>query len=182
MFNINTYMDAILTSSIVDREIANYMGRYPNLFPQLNVWGAPNRTTRINLEKQNRVDVRWLEEHLITRPLEPWKSVTTWYIATVVLDNQYPIAILRATGNVQDMYNNLLFLNKKQHHYASGYLFSFIEADPGPELEPYDNIGAFSGDVQPHIRGLNAKYYNISNDKDKEYLEKVLDYTQKYNY
>ena len=184
MFDITTYLSNILIASNIDNQIADYIGRYPNLFPQLNVWGGVNKTTRINLENQNRVDVRYLDEHLITRRIEPWKSITTWYIATVVLDNNIPIAILRRTDNREDRYADLLLLNKTEHHHAGSYLFTFVKADPGPELEIYDKIGTFSGDISPHILGVSStrKYFDPSNSADKIYLNTVLDYTVTYNY
>lgn len=181
-FDIDIYITKLLTTPNINLDIGQYLGRYPNLFPQLNLWGAPNQTTYSNLQNQNRIDVRWLEEHTITRRIEPWKSTTVWYIATVMLDGATPIALLKNTDNKEDMYNDLFLLNKKQHHYASAYLYSFVEADPGPHLEPYDTIGTFSGDVMPHVSGRNTKYYNLSAVKDVEYLNKVFSYTEKYNF
>lgn len=179
MINITTYLSNILSTVNIDRKIANYLGKEPVLFPQLNIYGGVNRTTRTNLEKQNRLEVRWLDEHLITRRIEPWKSVTVPYLSTVTY-NSTPIIILRNTDNREDRYNKAIYLNKKQHSYAAAYLFEFLEADPGPELEIYDTIGTFSGDVQPHISSLNSTYYNIVNDE--EFLTEVLEYTNKYNY
>jgi len=180
MIDINTYLTDILTAPNIDTQIANYVGRYPNMFPQMNMWGGPNKTTRRNLENQNRLDIRWLDEHEITRRIEPWKSVTTWYLAVLMFDGIIPVGILRNTDSREDMFADLLLINKTQHHYASAYMFSFLEADPGPELEIYDTIGTFSGDVQPHIRGINSKYYDVITDGD--YLTRVLDYTVTYNY
>lgn len=179
MINTANYLTEIQLTPNVDTQIADYLGTYPNLFPQLNIFGGPNKTTRINLEKQDRVKVRWLDEHLITRHIEPWKEVTVPFLYTV-LYNMIPIIIVRNTDNREDMYNKVLYLNKRQHSYAAAYLFNFLEADPGPELEPYDVIGSFSGDVQPHMSGLNTTYYDVI--KDEAYLTKVLQYTEKYNY
>jgi len=179
MFDLTTYLTDISSTTNIDKQIADYIGRYPNLFPQMNVWGGPNRTTRSNLKLQNRLEIRWLDDHLITRRIEPWKEVTTWFIATLLFDG-IPIAIMRNTDNREDRFADLLLLNKVQHHYANAYLFEFLEADPGPEREPYDTIGTFSGDVQPHIRGMNFKYYDIVADKNK--LDDILDYTITYNY
>jgi len=180
MTDINTYLTNILTAPNIDTQIADYVGRYPNMFPQMNIWGGPNKTTRRNLENQNRLDVRWLDEHTITRRIEPWKSVTTWYLATLMFDKTIPIGILRNTDNREDRFADLLLLNKTQHHYANAYIFEFLEADPGPEKEIYDSIGTFSGDVQPHIRGINSRYYDLMVDED--YLNTVLNYTITYNY
>lgn len=179
MIDTATYLTDILSAPNIDRQIADYLGPYPNLFPQLNIYGGPNRTTRINLEKQNRLEVRWLDEHLITRRIEPWKSVTIPFLS-VVLYNSIPIAIIRNTDNREDRYNKMLYLNKRQHSYAAAYVFEFLEADPGPELEIYDTIGTFSGDVQPHISGLNTTYYDVV--ADEPFLTEVLQYTVKYNY
>lgn len=179
MIDTSSYLADILSAPNIDRQIANYLGTRHNLFPQLNIFGAPNKTTRINLEKQNRVEVRWLDEHLITRRIEPWKNVTVPYLS-VVLYQLVPIAIIRNTDNREDRYSKVLFLNKRQHSYAAAYLFSFLEADPGPELEIYDTIGSFSGDVQPHMSGLNTTYYDVVSDEP--FLTEVLQYTNTYNY
>lgn len=179
MIDITTYLNEIQAAPNIDTQIANYLGTYPNLFPQLNIYGGPNRTTRINLEGQNRLQVRWLDEHLITRRIEPWKNVTVPYLL-VVLYNLIPIIIIRNTDNREDRYSKALYLNKRQHSYAAAYLFEFLEADPGPELEIYDTIGTFSGDVQPHISSLNTKYYDTV--VDEPFLTEVLQYTIQYNY
>lgn len=180
MIDIDTYLTDILTAPNIDIQIANYVGRYPNMFPQINVWGGPNKTTRRNLENQSRLDIRWLDEHTITRRIEPFKSVNTWYLATLMFDDIIPIGIIRNTDNREDRFADVLLINRTQHHYANAYMFGFLEADPGPEREIYDNIGTFSGDIQPHIRGINSRYYDIITDR--EYLNKVLNYTITYNY
>lgn len=179
MIDTITYFADILSAPNIDRQIADYLGARYNLFPQLNIQGAPNRTTRINLEKQNKLEIRWLDEHLITRRIEPWKKVTVPYLS-VVLYELTPVVIIRNTDNREDMYSKVLYLNKRQHSYAAAYLFKFLEADPGPELEPYDTIGTFSGDVQPHMSGLNTTYYDVVTDEP--FLTKVLQYTNTYNY
>ena len=57
MIDTATYLTDILSAPNIDTQIADYLGTNPMLFPQLNINGGPNRTTRINLEKQNRLEV-----------------------------------------------------------------------------------------------------------------------------
>lgn len=182
MFDLSTYLTDLSTTPNVDTKIANYLAKYPFLFPQINVWGGVNETTRRNLEKQNRLDVRWLDKHTITRRIEPWKSVTTWFIATVMFDGVIPIGIIRATDNREDRFDKFLPINYEQHHHAGLYLFNFVEADPGPELELYDTHGAFSGDVQPHYRSVQMNYYDLTVPGDVLKIEDILLYTEEYPY
>ena len=182
MFDITTYLTDILTAPNIDTDIASYLAKFPFIFPQINVWGGLNRTTRTNLEKQNRLDVRWLDTHIINRQIEPWKSVDTWFIATIMFDGTIPVGIIRNTDNREDRYSKFLPINYEQHHQAGLYMFSFVEADPGPEKEIYDTIGTFSGDVQPHYRSVNLTYYDVGNTTDQDRLNVILDYTETYNY
>lgn len=177
--NINTYLTNVSLSNNKDKNVSNYLGKYGSLFSQLDINGAPNKTTRINLLNQDKVEIKWLDQHKITRSIEPFKTVTTWYLATVFYEN-IPIAILRNTENREDIYSKVLLINKIQHAYACSYLFQFLKADPGPELEIYDMSGSFSGDVLPHIINTNYRYYDITIDED--YLTKILQYTETYNY
>lgn len=182
MFDLTTYIADITAQTRKDTNIANYLAKYPYIFPQLNVVGGINKTTRRNLENQTRLDVRWLDRHLITRRIEPFKSVETWFIATIMFDGVLPVGIMRATDNREDRFPDFLPIDYTQHNYAGRYLFDFLEADPGPEREPYDTIGALSGDVQPHYRSTNLPYYDLSNPIDVSKLELILDYTETYNY
>lgn len=177
--NITTYLTNVSLSNNKDTNISTYIGKYNSLFSQLYINGAPNRTTRINLLNQNQIEVKWLDQHKITRSIEPYKTVTTWYLATVFYQS-IPIAILRNTDNREDRYPKVLLINKTQHAYAGAYLFQFLKADPGPELEIYDTSGSFSGDVIPHIINTNYRYYDIVTDQD--YLNRILQYTEIYNY
>lgn len=177
--NITTYLTNVSLSSNKDTNISNYLGKYITLFSQLDINGAPNKTTKLNLLKQDQVEVRWLDQHKITRSIEPYKTVTSWYLATVFYQNT-PIAILRNTDNREDFYSKTLLINKTQHAYAGAYLFQFLKSDPGPELEIYDTSGSFSGDVIPHIINTNYRYYDLTVDQD--YLTKILQYTEVYNY
>ncbi len=182
MFNLTTYLTELVTAENVDKEIENYLAKYPFIFPQLNVWGGINETTRKNLNRQTRLEVRWLDRHTIVRRIEPWKSVKTWYIATIMFDGVIPVGILRNTDNREDRYSDFIAINYEQHHYAGRYLFEFVEADPGPEREPYDVIGTFSGDIQPHYRSTNIKYYDLTEPQDVEQIENILSYTEEYPY
>lgn len=177
--NINTYLTNVSLSLNKDTTISNYLGKYVSLFSQLDINGAPNKTTKLNLLNQNKVEIKWLDQHKITRSIEPFKTVTTWYLATVFYEN-IPIAILRNTDNREDIFSKVLLINKVQHAYAGAYLFQFLKADPGPELEIYDISGSFSGDVLPHIINTNYRYYDIV--LDENYLTNVINYTETYSY
>lgn len=177
--NITTYLNNVSLSLNKDTDIASYLGKYVTLFSQLDINGAPNKTTKSNLKNQNKIEVKWLDQHKITRSIEPFKTISTWYLATVFFEG-IPIAILRNTDNREDIYAKVLLINKIQHAYAGAYLFQFLKADPGPELEEYDMSGTFSGDVLPHIINTNYKYYDVVNDEN--YLTNVIQYTELYNY
>ena len=182
MFDLTTYITDITATSNSDGIIADYLAKYPFIFPQLNVWGGVNETTRRNLEVQNRLEVKWLDKHTIVRQIEPWKSVLTWYIATIMFDGVIPVGILRNTDNREDRYPKFLPINYVQHSYAGHYLFQFVEADPGPEREIYDTIGTFSGDIQPHYRSVNLNYYDLTVPADVTKIETILDYTETYKF
>lgn len=177
--SITNYLNDIALSTNKDLDISKYLGQYITLFSSLDIHGAPNQTTRLNLQKQNRVSIKWLNKHLITRTIEPYKTVTKWYIATVLFDN-IPIALLRNIDNREDMYPKTILLDKVNHAYAGAYLFQFLKADPGPELEEYDSVGSFSGDVLPHIINAHYRYYDLNTNID--YLTRILEYTELYNY
>ena len=180
MFNLEEYLIEVSLSPNKDFDIHKYIAAYPNIFPQLNLWGGINEATLLNMSKQNRVRVSWLPEHKITRRIEPYKHVTVWYIATLFFDNT-PIGILRNI-EYRDNYSDFLPINKSEHHKAARYLFDFLEPDFGPNTEPYDNIGAFSGDLQPHFRSVNTKYYDLSFPADISHIAVILELTLKNNY
>lgn len=177
--NINTYLNNVFLSLNKDTDISSYLGKYITLFSQLDINGAPNKTTRYNLKNQNKVEIKWLDQHKITRSIEAFKTITTWYLATVFFED-IPIAILRNTDNREDIYPKVVLINKVQHAYAGAYLFQFLKADPGPELEQYDMSGSFSGDILPHIINTNYKHYDIV--LDEVYLTSLIEYTELYNY
>lgn len=173
----------------IDYIIANYIGLYSDLFPMTNFYGAPNKTTIDNLENQRRLSVRWLKKHETKRRLEWTFDVVHWYLAIVFLDEE-PIVLLRSPNVRNDGYSKLFYLNKILHQEATSFIFSKIEADPGPELEMWGldaPSGAYSGDVQPHIRSMNydpAQYFNwlgtgITNEK-KLVILKELNYLLNY--
>ena len=182
MFDLTTYLTDLSSTPNVDYKIANYMAKYPFIFPQLNIWGGLNETTRRNLEGQNRLDVRWLDKHTITRRIEPWKSVTTWYLATIMFDGVIPVGFLRNTDNREDRFRKFLPVNYEQHHIAGLYLYDFLQADPGPERELYDTHGTFSGDIQPHYRSVQMNYYDLTIESDVKNIEEILLYTEEYLY
>lgn len=187
MFNLITYINTLTNINnneliVIDNNIETYLARYPNLYPSLNVWGGLNKTTRNNLKNQNRLSVRWLKEHIITRPLEPFRSFSTWRLATVFYNN-LPIIIIRNNNNIEDPYEKLLILNKNDYLYSAAYLFEFIEADPGPDLEFYDKIGSYSGDVPPNIVKTNiTKSYDLSINNDVNKLNYIIQYSLQYDY
>jgi len=176
--NINDYLAQILLTTNSNTNINSYIGQYTDLFAGLGISGAPNITTKTNLKNQNKVKIKWLNQHLIKRPLEPFKEITYAYLVTILFEN-LPFAIVRITENTQDYYNKVLIINNEQHAYCSSYLFQFVASDPGPNLEIYDIFGSFSGDVVPHITNPSLKYYDIVGDN--EYLSEILTYTEKYN-
>lgn len=182
MFDFNDYITNITAETRRDTNIANYLAKYPYIFPQLGLVGGINKTTRKNLENQTRLDVRWLDKHLIKRRIEPFKSVETWFLATIMFDGILPVGIIRATDNREDLYSDFLPIDKRQHTLAARYLFEFLEADPGPEREPYDNIGSFSGDLRPNFSSVNTRYYEPTSTVDVSRLEIILDYTETYSY
>lgn len=185
--NINTYLSSILLSTNIDKDLYKYLGNSNssgnsyNLFPQLNIEGSINKSTKDNLVNQNKLVIKWLDTHLITRSIEPFKSVTTWYIGCLLYNN-IPICILRNTENNEDVYPKSLIINYLEYMYAAAYIFTFIKEDFGPQLEPYDISGSFSGDITPNLLAIKLKHYDLNLVNDANYLTKILDYTEQYNY
>lgn len=156
--------------------ISDYLGTNYDLFPQLGIEGSPNLTTRKNLLKQTAVQLKWLDEHIVSRSIEPWKNTTVWYLACLFYNN-IPIAILRNTSTTEDYFSKRLVINRNQYYYAAAYLQTFVKGDPGPELEIYDTIGSFSGDVNKHINAVKITHYDLSNLEDQVYINHILNYT-----
>ena len=182
MFDVINYLNEIINGFTyrVDANIINYLGVEPFIFPQLIIEGGVNKATKINLIQQNKLEVRWSVTHQVRRNIEPYKSVIVPYISTLVFDKSIAIGIIRNTGNREDKYSQFLPINYREHNQAARYLFDFIKADCGPDLEIYNNIGSFSGDIQSEYRSIDLKYYELDKPLEVEYLNKVLEYTQKY--
>lgn len=174
--NILTYLSQVTTSTNSSFLISNYLGVNYNLFPQIGIEGSPNLITKTNLLKQTSLEIKWLDDHLVTRSIEPWKNTTVWYLACLLYNN-IPIAILRNSSTNEDYFSKTLVINKNQYYYAASYLQTFIKEDPGPELEIYDVIGSFSGDINKHINGVNIHHYDLSSLEDQAYLNYILNYT-----
>jgi hypothetical protein len=168
LLNITTSVQA--TSSFL---ISDYLGGTYNLFPQLGIEGAPNKSTKDALQNQTSVELRWLDAHTIKRTIEPWRKISTWYLACLLYNNT-PIAILRNCESTEDRFGKLFVINKTEYYYAASYLFTFVKEDFGPNLELYDIVGSFSGDTAPNINGVNIKSYDLTLLKDKEFINNIL--------
>jgi hypothetical protein len=176
--NIDEYLIEI-TSSVQATSnflISDYLGGVYNLFPQLGIEGAPNKSTKDNMKNQDKIELRWLDIHTVKRTIEPWRKVNAWYLACLLYNN-IPIAILRNCNNTEDRFPKTLVINRQEYYYAASYLFSFVEEDFGPNLELYDIVGSFSGDVASNINGVNIKSFDLNVIKDKEFINTVLQYT-----
>ena len=170
----------------VDYDIYKYIGPYPNLFPMTNFYGSVNRATKLNLENQRVLSVRWLEEHEVRRRYEWIFDIIHWKVA-VVFFNEEPICVLRSPDTREDGYSKMFIIDRDNHQRATSFIFSNMESDPGPELEMYGldaPSGSFAGDVQPHVRsayGDPAEFldYTITNvnGQHNQLLEYIINYT-----
>jgi hypothetical protein len=174
--NINTYLTLIINSPNSYNLIYKYLGTDYNLFPQLGLEGSPNTSSIKKLITQNQIQIKWLDEHLISRNLEPWQNITTWYLSCLLYNN-IPIALLRNTSTTEDYYPRLLVIDRNNYYYAASYLSQFIVEDPGPNLEPYDVVGSFSGDIISNIKQVSIKSYDLNNINDLAYLNQTINYT-----
>lgn len=178
--DITSYLNLLNTTTNITKNIVNYIGGQYNLFPQLGIEGSPNFSTQELLSNQNQLEIKWLDEHIVKRSIEPWKNVTIWYLACIYFNN-IPIAILRNTISNEDYFSKTLVINKQQYYYAGYYLQQFVKEDPGPNLEPYDIVGSFSGDINPNIKSAAVKSYDLNNINDKNFIDGVLIYTIQIN-
>lgn len=166
----------------IDFKVANYIGPYPNLFPMTNFFGSINRATKLNLENQQTISIRWLKSLEAKRRYEGTFNVIHWYIALVFF-NTKPIALLRSPDTRNDGYSKLYILDKLNHQKATAFIFQHMESDPGPELEMWGldaPSGSFGGDVQPHIRSMNydsSLCLDYKNIKAKTKLNYIINYT-----
>lgn len=176
--DIITYLSDISAASNSSFLISDFIGnnfKY-DLFPQLNIEGSFNKTSKDLLKNQTSLQVKWLNEHIVKRAIEPWKNTNAWVLACLVYNN-IPIALLRNSGLQEDYFSKLIVIDKNNYYYAASYLFNFIKEDFGPNLEPYDVIGSLSGDINTHINKVNIKSYNLNNTEHVTYINKVLNYT-----
>lgn len=178
--DITTYLALLNTTVKTSNNIINYIGGQYNLFPQLGLEGSPNLSTQALFANQNQISIKWLEEHIVKRSIEPWKNVTTWYLSCLYFKN-VPIALLRNTASNEDYYSKTIVINKSEYYYAAAYLLQFIKEDPGPNLEPYDIVGSFSGDINPNIKSVVVKSYDLNNLNDISFINTILNYTIEIN-
>lgn len=170
----------------VDYDIYKYIGPYPNLFPMTNFYGSVNRATKINLENQRVISVRWLIRHEVKRRYEWIFNVIHWKIAFVFY-NEEPICVLRSPDTREDMYSKMFIVDRENHQRATAFIFSNMESDPGPELEMYGldaPSGSFAGDVQPNVRSPHGDPAGFldwritdQNKQHNQLLEYIINYT-----
>lgn len=177
---ISKLLDINRVDVIINYDIAHYFGAYPDLFPMTNFHMSLNKTTKDNLEGQTTISVRWLKNHETKRRYENTFDVIHWYIA-VVFYNEVPILVLRSPDVRNDGYTKMLVVDELNHKRANGFIFQYVESDPGPELEMWGldaPSGSYGGDVQPHVRAQNYNQFNTFNlPEDKRKLEYILNYT-----
>jgi hypothetical protein len=177
---IITYLSEINTSTNLTTNIHTILGKEYSLFPQLNIEGSLNKASLKNFKNQKDLVFKWLTKDIITRYAEPYVTVASWTLGCLLYKNN-PICLLRNPGSNEDRFSKSLVINKLEYQLAAYYLFTFLENDPGPELERYGPLSAFSGYVTPNMNSVEFKSYDLNQVTDQEYISNIIIQSRLYN-